>query len=386
VTSQVAVCLVLLVGAGLCLRSLVNARSIDPGFDTRNALVASIDVQSFGYNEARGRVLYQNLLDRVAALPGVRSASLADLLPLTPSERVEGFTIEGAPRTGEPGPAVQDVVVAPGYFRTMGIPLLRGRDFTVRDGKGAPPVVIINDAMARKYWPGQDPLGRRIVMGGEDDPKNRQVCEIVGVAKTGKYRTLGEDPLPFMYRSYWQNYDPRVHLVVRTQADPASVIAGMRQAVQALDPNLALYDLETMKQLMLLPLFPAHAAGLVLGVFGGMALLLATMGLYGVMSYLVAQRTREVGIRMALGARRTHVFRLVLGNGMKLTFAGVAIGLAGGLTVTRLLATLLYGIQPTDFVTFAGVSLLLAGVAFLASYIPARRATRVDPVVALRHE
>jgi len=240
--------------------------------------------------------------------------------------------------------------------------------------------------MARQYWPGRDPLGRRIGLGGDDDPKHRQACEIVGVVKTGKYRTLGEDPLPFMYRSYWQSYDPRVHLVVRTQADPASVFAGLRQAVQALDPNLALYDVETMKQLMLLPLFPAHAAGLVLGVFGGLALLLATMGLYGVMSYLVAQRTREVGIRMALGARRTDVFRLVLGNGMKLTLAGVVIGLAGALAVTRLLASLLYGIRATDFVTFAGVSLLLAGVAFFASYMPARRATRVDPMVALRHE
>jgi len=388
VTSQVAVCLVLLVGAGLCLRSLLNARSIDPGFDTRHALVASIDVQSFGYHEARGRLLYQNLLDRVSALPGVLSASLADLLPLTPSERVESFTLEGSParRPGEPEPAVQDVSVAPGYFRTMGIPLLRGRDFTARDGQGAPPVVIINDAMARQYWPGRDPLGRRIVLGGDDDPKHRQACEIVGVVKTGKYRTLGEDPLPFMYRSYWQSYVARVHLVVRTQADPASVFAGLRQAVQALGPNLALYDVETMKQLMLLPLFPAHAAGLVLGVFGGLALLLATMGLYGVMSYLVAQRTREVGIRMALGARRTDVFRLVLGNGMKLTLAGVVIGLAGALAVTRLLASLLYGIRATDFVTFAGVSLLLAGVAFFASYMPARRATRVDPMVALRHE
>lgn len=390
VTSQVAVCLVLLVGAGLCLRSLVNARSIDPGFDTRNALVASIDVQSFGYNEAHGRLLYQNLLGRVAALPGVRSVSLADLLPLSASERVEGFTVEGskapAPRAGEPGPAAHDVAVAPGYFRTMGIPLLRGRDFTERDGKGAPLVVIINDAMAKRYWPGQDPLGRRIVMGGEDNPNSRRVCEVVGVVKTGKYRTLGEDPLPFMYLSYWQNYDPRMRLVVRTQSDPASVIAGMRRAVQALDPNLALYDVETMEQLMLLPLFPARAAGLLLGVFGGLALLLATMGLYGVMSYLVAQRTREVGIRMALGARRTDVFTLVLGNGMRLTIVGVVIGLAGALAVTRLLGSLLYGIRPTDFVTFASVSLLLAAVAFLASYMPARRATRVDPMVALRHE
>ncbi len=389
VTVQVAVCLVLLIGAGLCLRSLMNAQSIDPGFDIPNALVASIDVETFGYNEGRGRLLYQNLLDRVAALPGVRSVGLADMLPLGTSERVQGITIEGskapAPRSGEPGPMVQSVLVAPGYFRTMGIPVLRGRDFTVRDGKGAPLVVIINDAMARQYWPGQDPLGRRVVIGG-DDPKNRQICVVVGVVKTGKYRTLGEDPQPFMYQSYWQNYLPRVRLVVRTQAEPVSVIAGMRHAVQALDPNLALYDVETMKQLMLLPLFPAHAAGLLLGVFGGLALLLATMGLYGVMSYLVAQRTREVGIRLALGARRTDVFKLVLGNGMKLTLAGIVIGLAGALAVTRLLASLLYGIRPTDFVTFAGVSLLLAGVASLASYMPARRATRVDPMVALRHE
>jgi len=204
--------------------------------------------------------------------------------------------------------------------------------------------------------------------------------------KTGKYRTLGEDPLPFMYKPYWQNYVPQVRLVVRTQADPASVIADMRSAVQALDPNLALYDVETLKQLMLLPLFPARATGLLLCVFGGLALLLATMGLYGVMSYLVAQRTREVGIRMALGARRTDVFKLVLGNGMRQTLVGIVIGLAGALAVTRLLASLLYGIRPTDFLTFAGVSLLLAGVAFLASYLPAQRATRVDPMVALRHE
>ncbi|HUI42606.1 MAG TPA: ABC transporter permease [Terriglobia bacterium] len=389
VTVQVAVCLVLLVGAGLCLRSLVNAQSIDPGFDIRNVLVASLDVETFGYNEARGRLLYQNLIDRVAALPGVRSVGMADMLPLGTSERVVGITIEGskapAPRPGEPGPMVQSILAAPGYFRAMGIPMLHGRDFTARDTKGAPAVVIINDAMARRYWPGQDPLGRNLVIG-DDDAKHRQACEVVGVVKTGKYRTLGESPQPFMYQSYWQNYVPRVRLVVRTEAEPASVMAGMRRAVQTLDPNLALYDVNTMPQLMLLPLFPAHAAGLLLGVFGGLALLLATMGLYGVMSYLVAQRTREVGIRMALGARRPDVFKLVVGNGMKLTLAGVVIGLAGALAVTRLLASLLYGIRPTDFVTFAGVSLLLAGVAFLASYLPARRATRVDPMVALRHE
>jgi predicted permease len=390
VTAQVAVCLILLIGAGLCLRSLMNARSIDPGFDVRNALVASIDAETLGYNEARGRLLYQSLLDKVASLPGVRSVALADMLPLGTSERIQGVRIEGSnlpsSRSGGASLAVQSVLVTPGYFQTMGITVLHGRDFTARDGKGAPPVVIINDALARQSWPGQDPLGRRLVIGGDDDPKNRQVYEVVGVVRTGKYRTLGEEPQPFMYQSYWQNYLPRVQLVVRTQADPASVIAGMRGAAQALDPNLALYDVETLKQLMLLPLFPAHATGLLLGVLGGLALLLATMGLYGVMSYLVAQRTRELGIRMALGARRTDVFKLVLGNGMRQTLVGIVIGLAGALAVTRQLASLLYGIRPTDFLTFAGVSLLLAGVAFLASYVPAQRATRVDPMVALRHE
>ena len=388
VTVQVSVCLVLLIGAGLCLRSLVNAQSIDPGFDVNNALVASLDVEAFGYHEARGRAFYKDLLDRVAALPGVRAVSLADMLPLGTANRTEGVTIEGspAPRPGEPGPAVDDVFVAPGYFRAMGMPLLRGRDFTARDIQGAPRVVIINDAMAARFWPHQDPLGRRVITGGQEGPGGRQASEVVGVVKTGKYRTLGEDPQPFMYKPCWQNYVPQVRLVVRTQADPASVIAGMRRAVQALDPNLALYDVETLKQLMLLPLFPAHATGLLLGVFGGLALLLATMGLYGVMSYLVAQRTREVGIRMALGARGTDVFKLVLGTGMRQTLAGIVIGLAGALAVTRLLASLLYGIRPTDVVTFAGVSLLLVGVASLASYVPARRATRVDPMVALRHE
>ena len=388
VTAQVAVCLVLLIGAGLCLRSLANAQSIDPGFDVNNALVASLDVEAFGYNEARGRALYRDLLDRVAALPGVRAVSLADMLPLGTADRTEGVTIEGspAPRPGESGPAVDDASVAPNYFHSMGIPLLGGRDFTARDVKGAPRVVIINDVMAARFWPHQDPIGRHVIMGGQEDPAGRQVCEVIGVAKAGKYRTLGEDPQFFMYKPYWQNYVPQVRLIVRTQGDTAAALSGLRRAVQQLDPNLALYDVATLKQLMLLPLFPADATALLLGVFGGLALMLATMGLYGVMSYLVAQRTREVGIRMALGARRLDVFKLVLGNGMRLALTGVVIGLAGALAVTRLLSSLLYGIRPTDFVTFVGVSLLLAAVAALAGYVPARRATRLDPMLALRHE
>ena len=387
VTAQVAVCLVLLIGAGLCLRSLANAQSIDPGFDTRDALVASLDVEVLGYNETRGRALYQHLIERVSALPGVSSASMADMMPLDTNERTEGIAVEGskaaAPGPGESGPAVDSIYVAPGYFRTMRIPLLRGRDFDAGDDKGAPDVVIVNDVMARRFWPGKDPIGGRITRG---QGKDRETAQVIGVVKSGKYRTLGEDPRPFMYRPFGQNYVPQVHLIVRTTGDSTTVLSGMRRLVQELDPHLALYDVETLQQLMLLPLFPAHAAGLLLGVFGSLALLLAIGGLYGVMSYLVAQRTREVGIRMALGAHSGDIVRLVVANGMRLALIGIALGLAGALAVTRLLSSLLYGIRPTDVVTFALVSLALTGVACLASYIPARRATVLDPMAALRHE
>ncbi len=273
VTAQVAVCLVLLIGAGLCLRSLANAQSIDPGFDTNNALVASLNVEAFAYNEARGRAFYKDLLDRGAALPGVRAISLADMLPLGTAERTEGFKIEDssapAPRPGQQELMVDAVCTAPGYFRAMGIPLLRGRDFTERDTKGAPAVALINEVAAERFWPHQAPIGRRFTFGG-DDPKSQQRYEVIGVVKAGKYRTLGEEPRPFIYQPYWQNYRPGVHLIVRTQGDTAAVLSGLRRTVQELDPNLALYDVETMKQVMLLPLFPAHAAGLLLGVFGSL--------------------------------------------------------------------------------------------------------------------
>ncbi len=390
VTAQVAVCMVLLVGAGLCLRSLLNAQSIDPGFDTNRALVVSLNAETFGYDEARGRVLYKSLLDRVGALPGVRSVSLVDMMPLGTQSRMEGINVAGSQaglsREGESGLLTGSSFVAPNYFRAIGIPVLRGREFTEKDNPGAPPVVIINEVLARHFWPGKDPLGQRILLGGPEDSKTKVAAEVVGVVKTGKYRSIGEDPQPFMYRAYWQNYLANVHVVVRTEGDPWSVMSGLRRAVQELDPNLAIFDAETMTELMRLPLFPAHTAGLLLGVFGGLALLLAMAGLYGVMSYLVAQRTQEVGVRMALGAQVGDILKLAVGEGMRLALIGVALGLAGAFAATRLLSSLLYGIRATDLVTFSAVSLLLTGVAFLASYIPARRAARVSPIVALRYE
>jgi putative ABC transport system permease protein len=375
VLGQVSVCLVLLIGAGLCVRSLLNARSIDPGFDTQHVLITQLDPGSLGYSETKGKEFYRELLERVEALPEVSSASLVGYLPLGTASQTQEFLI------GQQKIGVDMTSAGPRFCRTMGIPLLRGRDFTSDDATASPKPAIINEAMARRFWPGHDPIGER--MGFPDD-KSRRGLVVVGVVKTGKYHTLSEGPHPFMYLPF--DYRPRATLVVRTQGVPRALLTSVRHEVQSLDPNVVPIDLETMKQYMALPLFPAHTTGLLLGTFGILALVLAVTGLYGVISYAVGQRTHEIGIRMALGADHADVLKLVVRQGMILTLMGVAIGIVLALAATRVLSSLLYGIRPTDPTTFAGVSLLLVGVAFLASYIPARRATKVDPMEALRYE
>jgi putative ABC transport system permease protein len=375
VIAQVSVCLVLLISAGLCVRSLLNARSIDPGFDTQHVLITQLDPGSLGYSESKGKAFYQQLLERVGALPGVSSASLAGYLPLGTANQTQGFTIDQR----EIG--IDLTSVGPKFCQTMGIPLLRGRDFTAGDATASPKPVIINEAMARRFWPGQDPIGKRL---GFPDDKSHSGLVVAGVVRTGKYHTLSEDPQPFLYLPF--DYRPRATLVVRTEGDPRVLLTSVRRAVQALDPNVLPIDLETMKQYMALPLFPAHTTGLLLGAFGILALVLAVTGLYGVISYSVEQRTREIGMRMALGANQRDVLKLVLRHGMTLTLIGVSLGVIASLAVTRVLSSLLYGIRPTDPATFVAVPLLLMAVALLASYIPARRATKVDPMVALRYE
>ena len=377
VVAQIAVCLVLLISAALCVRSLLNAQSLDPGFDTKHVAMAVLDPASLGYTETKGKAFYQQLLERVEALPSVSSASLASHLPLTTANWTQEVTIEGH----EPSPgaeiSIAMMAVGPKFFETMGIPLERGREFTVRDKATSPSAVIINEAMAERFWPGQEPIGRHFQIVD-------QKVEIVGVVKTGKYRTLGEDAQSFMYLPI--GYGSRATLVVRAGGDPHGLLPALRHEVQALDPNVVPFDLETMKEYMALPLFPARTTGLLLGAFGFLALVLAVAGLYGVMSYGVSQRTHEIGVRMALGAAERDVLKLVVGQGMRLTFIGVAFGLLGAFALTRVLASLLYGIRPTDPLTFAVVPSLLTMVTMLASYIPARRATRVDPMVALRYE
>jgi predicted permease len=379
VVAQVAVCSVLLIGAGLCVRSLLKARSIDPGFDTQHEMMAVLDPGSLGYSEAKGRAFYKELIDRVRALPGVASASLAGYLPLTTEQTTQATEPEDHPAPPGRAPEIDNTDVGPDYFRTMGIALVRGREFTAQDRPGVPPVAIINEALAKRFWPGQDPIGRRVIV-------SEVHLEIVGVVRTGKYRTLGEGPLPFLYRPILQDYRPRCTLVVRAVDDPHNLLSEVGHEIQAVDPNVVPIDLETLKEYMALPLFPAHTAGLLLGAFGALALVLAVGGLYGVMCYAVSQRTHEIGVRVALGAARRDVLKLVVGHGMLLALVGLGVGLAGAFATTRALASLLYEISSTDPATFVSVSLALAGIAFAASYIPARRAMKVDPMVALRYE
>jgi len=380
VVAQVTACVVLLVGASLCLRSLMNARSIDPGFTIENGVTASLNVQTFGYDETRGREFYDNLLARVRTVPGVRAAALADHLPLGQIMRMAGVVVPGA---GSEPIGIELAIVTPGYFEAMGIPLVRGHDFTANDDPRGPAVVIINEQMAKRYWPEQDAVGEFITLAGRDSERTR--AQVIGVVKTGKYQSLGESPKPYFYRPLAQEYEPNAQLIVRA-VDETRVGGSLREIVRSLDPRLALVGLETLRQHMQLPLFPAQAAGALLGLFGALALLLAVVGLYGVISYTVSQRAREIGVRIALGARDADVVRLVLSQGLRLTALGLGIGYAGAFAVSRVLSSVLYGVTPTDPVSFGLVGGVLMIVALVASYVPARWAMRVDPIRALRSE
>ncbi len=382
VVVQVALSLVLLVCAGLVVRSLQAAQRMRPGFNPQNAVALSFDVGLQGYTEEKGRAFEKQLLERTQTLPGIRSVALVSTLPLSLDYSYSSIYVEGQPATSTVDlPVAVPNDVSPDYFRTMEIPL-RGRDFSAREDKDESRVAIVNETFARKMFPGRDAIGGRFNFNGPDKP----YWEIIGVAADGKYNTLGEDPKPAFYRPLLRDYSTNATLVARTTGDSQAAMAALRAELQRLDPTLPVYNVKTLSDHMNLPLFPFRLAAIVLGSFGVLAIILAAIGIYGVMSYVVAGRTREVGLRVALGAGRSDVLLLIMRQGMSLAVIGLAVGLIIAFGAAQLIAKLLFGVSPIDVVTFAGVALLLAAVAALACYLPARRATKVDPLVALRYE
>jgi putative ABC transport system permease protein len=383
VVSQVAASLLLLVCAGLFMRSLQEAQQIDLGFRRDGVLMFSVDTELQSYDRQRGQRFYRQLLDRLNELPQVRSAGLGTHKPLVgwvPTTEV--FLPERGESAKEDSVNVLANRVSADYFETLNIPVLEGRAFTVRDDEAAPRVAVINETMARAYWPRQNTIGRQLRLNRGGPP-----VEIVGVVKNSKYGSIGEEPRPCLYLPFAQNYQSASILFLHTKGDPAAVTAAARQVVSALDQDMPVYDLKTMNtHLSGITLLFVRVGAALVGVFGLLGLLLAVVGLYGVISHSVSQRTHEIGIRIALGAHTGVVLRMVLKQGMILTLVGVAAGLAAAFAVTRLMRSLLYGVSTTDPLTFILISLLLASVALLACYLPARRATKVDPMMALRAE
>jgi predicted permease len=385
VVTQISVSLILLIAAGLTLRALQQLRGLNPGFNPENALMMNFDLSLQGYQTEAGAQFRKRLLNRVESLPGVQSASITDFMPLSLSYNSGQVLIEGRPQErGVNTPTAMQSDVGLKYFETIGTPLVAGRDLNEQDQEGKTRSVVVNETFARKFFPGANPIENALGKQFRTSPE-RQPWQIVGVAKDGKYWTIGEAPQPFVWFPIGDQLAYN-YLLVRTSAKPEAVIGAVRGEFRNLDPNLPVTDVKTLTEHMKLSLFPARAFAALLSAFGLLALALAAIGIFGVMSYAVSQRTREIGVRMALGAGAMDVFKLVVGRGLLLTAIGVAIGLALALVGMRLISNLLYNVSAIDPLAFAGVTLLLVAVAFLACYFPARRAMKTDPMVALRYE
>jgi putative ABC transport system permease protein len=385
VVAQVALALVLLIGSGLMIRSFMRLQAVNPGFNAENLLSVRVLLPGAKYREDHQRIgFFRQLLERVRALPGAQGVSAIDALPFGGIGSGTSFTVVGRP---EPPPGevpVTDVRVAdPEYFRVMGIPLLRGRNFTEKEATEVSRVVIVNETLVRQQFPNEDPLGKRITINMSDNPVP---SEIIGVVGDARYVGLDVEPRAMTYWPHPELVRSGMTLVVRTGADPLSLAPAIQREVRALDADQPVADIRTMEQLLATSVARARFSTLLLSIFAAVALILAAVGIYGVMSYAVTQRTHEIGIRLALGAQAGDVLRLVVKQGMLLTLIGVGLGLGGAFALTRLIATLLFGISATDPLTFGALSLLLIGVALVANYLPARRAMRVDPLVALRYE
>jgi predicted permease len=380
VIAETVLGVMLLSGAGLLVRSLRGASHAGPGFDTHHVLLTALDLKGNGYSTKQSGQFLQQLLGQIRTLPRVKGVTLEQWVPLWFTGRgYTGVAVEGyTPKPGE-DMGIDYNEVGPNYFSLMEIPILSGRGLTDRDGPRGPLVCVVNETMARRFWPGENPVGHLLDMWG-------QKLTIVGVARDIKYHSMNEGPEAFLYLPFFQHPRTDANVLVRTSGDPRALLGAVKAQVSALDPGVPLVDTDTISDLFHVSLFPYRTAAAVATVLGVLGLLLAAVGLYGVISYSVTQRTHEIGIRVALGASQIDVLRLVVGQGFKLTMMGVGVGVAGALALTRYLSSLLYSVKPTDPLTFIAVSLILVAVALLACYIPARRAAKVDPMVALRYE
>ncbi len=385
VVAQVALSLVVLVCAGLFIKSFRKAQQMDPGFDTRtNALLLTLNPQLVGYDDERSRNFYQQVVERISAIPGIQAAGVTRLLPLSDSSNSSGPVLredETLPR-GSSGRNVMTNIVSPGYFNAIGISFVEGRNFDERDKQNTQRVTVINQRLAQMLWPGESAVGKRMRIGSE----SRDFLEVIGVVKTGKYQSLAEDPKPYFYSSMMQRRPGSMIVVVKTNSDPRSFVGSVRNEIQRLDRSVPISSVKTMPEHMTWPLWGPNMAATLSLAFGLVALLLSSVGLYSVMAYVVSQRTREVGIRMALGANHQDVLRMITSQGMRLAAIGAVIGLLLSAALVKLMSALLIGVSGHDVTTFVIVSLLLSGVAFVACYLPARRATKINPLIALRYE
>jgi putative ABC transport system permease protein len=388
VVAEVALALTLLTGAGLLIKSLALLQGVNPGFDSRSLLTFRVAIPNAKYRSDTARVQYfERAIEAVRAVPGVTDAGISSVLPFSDNWSTGSFAVEGyQPPTGKPGPWGDQRTVSPGFFTTLRVPLLKGRLFTERDGASGPPVVIVDEELVKRYWPNADPIGKRITF---DNPQRDSVIDwitVVGVIGHTKHEALDAENRVQLYFPYRLGVGGMMYFAVRTTGDPSRALPAVRAAIRSIDRDVPIANIATMDENISNSMGQRRFAMLLLGVFAAMAMVLASIGIYGVMSYSVTQRAHEIGIRMALGAARRNVLSMVMGQGLVLVGVGVVIGVAGALALTRLIASQLFGVQPTDPSTFVLVALTLVGVAALATFVPALRATRVDPVVALRDE
>jgi putative ABC transport system permease protein len=383
--SEIALALVLLVGAGLLVRSFMRVLDVSPGFEPTNLVTMNVSANGPRYAEdAAVRAFYDDVLQRVAALPGVEAAGVVNNLPLGGNGDMYGFHVEEKPLANpEEAPSAERYVVSPGYIRAMQIPLLAGREFTEQDGPKAPFVLLISESTARNIWPNENPIGKRVRMGGPDGPL-RIVVGITGNVSHAALDTPPPDLQAYVPEAQWTSSD--MQLVVRTPTDPKALVEALRTEIGAVDKDLPIYGIATMSQLVSTSVGQRRFTLILLSLMAALAATLAALGIFSVMSYSVTQRTQEIGIRMALGAKSSDVLKLVVGQGVLLALIGVTVGLGAAAALTQVMSSLLYGVGAHDLPTFAVIAVLLMLVAALACYIPARRATKVDPMVALRYE